>query len=108
MKEKSIQQFNNIRLIRTQARKLPLQALEEFLDKFTVVVVERRYEEANRLTAERQRLERMIKIRAMMLQEGIDPADLLTMATQPKRQQKTLAVCPLKKEFEYENNGTST
>lgn len=84
----AIRHFNNIRVMRAQARKLPLQALEEFLDKFTVVVVERRYEEANRQTVERQRLEKMNRLRSMMLEDGLDPADLLQMATPPARKKK--------------------
>ena len=85
----AIRHFNNIRVMRAQARKLPLQALEEFLDKFTVVVVERRYEEANRLTVERQRLEKMNRLRSMMLEEGLDPADLLPTVAPPARKKRS-------------------
>ena len=87
MKE-AIRQFNNIRVMRAQARKLPLQVLEEFLDRFTVVVVERRYEEAKRQTVERQRLEKMNKLRSTMLEEGLDPADLLPTAAPPARKKR--------------------
>jgi len=88
MKE-AISQFNNIVVMRAQTCKMPLQALEEFLDKFTVVVVERRYEEANRQTVERQRLEKMNRLRSMMLKEGLDPADLLQTAQLTKKQENS-------------------
>lgn len=93
MKE-AIRQFNNIRVMRAQTRKMPLQALEEFLDRFTVVVVERRYEEANRQTVERQRLEKMNKLRSTMLEEGLDPADLLPTAAPPARKKRRSQILP--------------
>jgi len=86
--KKAIRQFNNIRVMRAQARKLPLQALEEFLDRFTVVVVERRYEEANRQTVERQRQAKINKLRSMMLDEGFDPVDLLPSDGRTASQEK--------------------
>ena len=86
--KKAISQFNNIGVMRAQTRKMPLQALEEFLDKFTVVVIERRYDEANRQTVERQRQAKINKLRSMMLEEGLDPADLLLTAGPPARKKR--------------------
>lgn len=36
----TLQVLNNIRTLRAQARELPLEVLEEVLEKFTVVVTE--------------------------------------------------------------------
>jgi DNA-binding protein H-NS len=41
----TLQVLNNIRTLRAQARELPLEVLEEVLEKFTIVVAERSEEE---------------------------------------------------------------
>ncbi|WP_420065460.1 H-NS family nucleoid-associated regulatory protein [Pectobacterium colocasium] len=69
--------LNNIRTLRAQARELDLATLEEMLEKLTVIVEERREEEAS---AQQQNAERQAKIealRAKLLEDGIDPAELL-------------------------------
>lgn len=104
----AIKQLNNIRLLRAQARELPLEALEELLDKLKVVVVERRDEEKNRQTTERQRLEKLEKFRSIMLEDGIDPADLLLMAAQPAKDKKSRTGRPPKYEYSNENGETRT
>ncbi len=52
----ALQVLNNIRTLRAQARELPLEVLEEVLEKFTIVVAERSEEKAAE-AANRERLE---------------------------------------------------
>ncbi|QQG27117.1 H-NS histone family protein [Pectobacterium carotovorum] len=69
--------LNNIRTLRAQARETDLATLEEMLEKLTVIVEDRREEEAN---AQQQNAERQAKIealRAKLLEDGIDPSELL-------------------------------
>ncbi|WP_248463877.1 H-NS family nucleoid-associated regulatory protein [Pectobacterium versatile] len=69
--------LNNIRTLRAQARETDLATLEEMLEKLTVIVEERREEEAS---AQQQNAERQAKIealRAKLLEDGIDPSELL-------------------------------
>ncbi|KHN52698.1 H-NS family histone-like protein [Pectobacterium fontis] len=69
--------LNNIRTLRAQARETDLATLEEMLEKLTVIVEDRREEEAS---AQQQNAERQAKIealRAKLLEDGIDPAELL-------------------------------
>lgn len=72
-----IKQLNNIRSLRAQARELPLDVLEEILEKLTVVVGERHEEETSRLANESQRREKLETLRQMMLEDGIDPSELM-------------------------------
>lgn len=55
----TLQVLNNIRTLRAQARELPLEVLEEVLEKFTVVVTERSEEEKVAEAANRERLEKL-------------------------------------------------
>lgn len=69
--------LNNIRTLRVQARELDLATLEEMLEKLTTIVEDRREEEAS---VQQQNAERQAKIealRAKLLEDGIDPSELL-------------------------------
>lgn len=79
--------LNNIRSLRAQARELPLETLEDILEKFNVIVSERREEEAKRNEIS-ERTEKLNKLRQLMLDEGIDPSELVefsTGQTKPKK-----------------------
>ncbi|GLY60976.1 DNA-binding protein [Pectobacterium carotovorum subsp. carotovorum] len=72
--------LNNIRTLRAQAREIDLATLEEMLEKLTTIVEDRREEEAS---AQKQNSERQAKIealRARLLEDGIDPSELLVGA----------------------------
>ncbi|MBN3265431.1 MULTISPECIES: H-NS family histone-like protein [Pectobacterium] len=72
--------LNNIRTLRAQAREIDLATLEEMLEKLTTIVEDRREEEAS---AQQQNSERQAKIealRARLLEDGIDPSELLVGA----------------------------
>lgn len=74
----ALKTLNNIRSLRTQARELALETLEEMLEKFTIVVEERREEE---VSAQKEQAERQAKLEAFrqkLLEDGIDPAELVS------------------------------
>lgn len=73
----SLKALNNIRTLRAQARELQLSDLEEMLEKFSVVVSERREENQASEAAVREKEEKLAKYRELLLSEGIDPNELL-------------------------------
>lgn len=103
-----IKQLNNIRTLRAQARELPLDSLEEMLDKFKVVVVERRDEESARLANESHRREKVEALRQMMLEDGIDPSELMAMSGITTKPKKTREPRPAKYEYTDEAGQTKT
>ena len=70
--------LNNIRTLRAQARELDLETLEEMLEKLTAIVEDRREEEANAQQQNAERLAKIEAVRAQLLEDGIDPAELLS------------------------------
>ena len=73
----AIKALNNIRTLRAQARETDLATLEEILEKLTAIVEDKRQEET---IAQQQNAERQGKIealRAQLLEDGIDPSELL-------------------------------
>lgn len=84
----TLQVLNNIRTLRAQARELPLEVLEEVLEKFTVVVTERSEEEKAAEAANRERLEKLSQYREMMIADGIDPNELMDAAVNIKVRKK--------------------
>lgn len=73
----AIKTLNNIRTLRAQAQETDLATLEEILEKLTAIVEDKRQEET---IAKQQNAERQGKIealRAQLLEDGIDPSELL-------------------------------
>ncbi len=58
----TLQVLNNIRTLRARARELPLEVLEELLEKLTTVVSERSEEEKELEAANRERLKNSVTI----------------------------------------------
>ncbi|MEL2330349.1 H-NS family nucleoid-associated regulatory protein [Klebsiella pneumoniae] len=83
----TLQVLNNIRTLRAQARELPLEVLEEVLEKFTVVVTGSEEEKAAE-AANRERLEKLAQYREMMIADGIDPNELMDAAVNIKVRKK--------------------
>lgn len=83
----TLQVLNNIRTLRAQARELPLEVLEEVLEKFTIVVAERSEEKAAE-AANRERLEKLSHYREMMIADGINPSELMDAAVNIKVRKK--------------------
>ncbi|CAJ0992890.1 H-NS family nucleoid-associated regulatory protein [Pantoea sp. Nvir] len=94
--------LNNIRTLRAQARELPLNDLEEILEKLTVVVTERREEVEAEETQNREKEEKLSKYREMLLADGIDPNELLGALEISKKRVKR-APRPAKYSYADEN-----
>ncbi|KTH36451.1 H-NS family nucleoid-associated regulatory protein [Klebsiella aerogenes] len=70
--------INNIRILRAQARDLTLETLEEMLEKLSIVVEERREDEVSTRKQQEERQTKLEAYRQKMLEDGIDPAELLS------------------------------
>ncbi|MBN3053758.1 H-NS histone family protein [Pectobacterium brasiliense] len=95
--------LNNIRTLRAQARETDLATLEEMLEKLTVIVEDRREEEAS---AQQQNAERQAKIealRAQLLEDGIDPSELLGSVSATKSEKSKREPRPAKYKYVDEN-----
>lgn len=73
----AIKTLNNIRTLRAQARETDLATLEEMLEKLTAIVEDRRQEESLALQQNAERQAKIEALRAQLLEDGIDPAELL-------------------------------
>lgn len=69
--------LNNIRSLRAQARETDLATLEEMLEKLTAIVEERREEDSRNQQEQTERQAKIDALRARLLEDGIDPAELL-------------------------------
>ncbi|UDG80767.1 DNA-binding protein H-NS [Candidatus Hartigia pinicola] len=72
-----LKSLNNIRTLRAQAREISLDALEEILEKLTVVVDERREEETKIRAELEERNRKLEKVREIILEQGVDLKELL-------------------------------
>ena len=73
----AIKTLNNIRTLRAQARETDLGSLEEMLEKLTAIVEDRRQEESLALQQNAERQAKIEALRAQLLEDGIDPSELL-------------------------------
>ncbi|MES0223523.1 H-NS family histone-like protein [Citrobacter freundii] len=73
----AIKALNNIRTLRAQARETDLATLEEMLGKLTAIVEDRRQEESLALQQNAERQAKIEALRAQLLEDGIDPSELL-------------------------------
>ena len=101
--------LNNIRTLRAQARETDLETLEEMLEKLSVIVDERREEEQAILKEQEQRQAKLEAFRQKLLEDGIDPAELLAVvgSSQPKAK-STRAPRPAKYKYTDENGNEQT
>lgn len=99
----SLKALNNIRTLRAQAREIPLSDLEEMLEKFSVVVAERREESSASEAAIREKEEKLAKYRELLLQDGIDPNELLSALTPTGKTRAKRAPRPAK--YKYVEDG---
>ncbi|QDX97105.1 DNA-binding protein [Pectobacterium carotovorum subsp. carotovorum] len=95
--------LNNIRSLRAQARETDLATLEEMLEKLTVIVEERREEEAKTQQEQAERLAKIEALRAKLLEDGIDPAELLGSVSATKSAKSKRAPRPAKYKYVDEN-----
>ncbi|MEQ9861363.1 H-NS histone family protein [Pectobacterium cacticida] len=95
--------LNNIRTLRAQARETDLATLEEMLEKLTVIVEDRREEEAKTQQEQAERLAKIEALRAQLLEDGIDPAELLGSVSATKSAKSKRAPRPAKYKYVDEN-----
>ncbi|MEH0833025.1 H-NS histone family protein [Pectobacterium cacticida] len=95
--------LNNIRSLRAQARETDLATLEEMLEKLTVIVEERREEETKIQQEQAERLAKIEALRAKLLEDGIDPAELLGPVSATKSAKSKRAPRPAKYKYIDEN-----
>jgi hypothetical protein len=81
----AIKTLNNIRTLRAQARETDLATLEEMLEKLTAIVEDRRQEESLALQQNAERQAKIEALRAQLLEDGIDPSELLAILNLPVR-----------------------
>lgn len=99
----ALKSLNNIRSLRAQAREFQLADLEEMLEKFNVVVSERLEERQASEAAVREKEEKLAKYRELMLQDGIDPNELLGSLVTAGKIVAKRASRPAK--YKYSENG---
>lgn len=105
----TLKALNNIRTLRAQARETDLETLEEMLEKLSVIVDERREEEQAILKEQEQRQAKLEAFRQKLLEDGIDPAELLLAvgSSQPKAKSPR-APRPAKYKYTDENGNEQT
>ena len=90
----TLQVLNNIRTLRAPTREVALEALEDILEKLTVIVSERREEEKANEEANRVHLEKLSQYREMLIADGIDPSELMsTTGIVKERKQRKSRMC---------------
>ncbi|CAO94982.1 H-NS family histone-like protein [Erwinia tasmaniensis] len=94
-KTNPFQGLNKIRVMRAAAREMPYEMMEEIREKLNAIVDDLRDEHQARASQESERLEKLEKYREMLLQDGIDPADLADSEL-PRKQKASRAPRPAK------------
>ncbi|EBB1562427.1 H-NS family nucleoid-associated regulatory protein [Salmonella enterica] len=100
--------LNNIRTLRAQAREIDLATLEEMLEKLTTIVEDRREEEASFLKQQEEKQAKLEAFRQKMLEDGIDPAELLSVAGTSIKTKSTRTPRPAKYKYTDENGNEQT
>lgn len=106
--EDELKLLNSIRGLRAAARDLPLDFLERVLKKFRFVVRERREKEFLRQKAQDERNERLEKLRLLLLEKGIDPAELVTRSASDEKPEKVRTSRTARYKYQSANGKTKT
>lgn len=83
--------LNNYRTLRAQARETPLELLEDMLAKLATIVEELRDEQDYVRKGQEKRLAKLKAIQAQLLEDGIDPQELLN-GFSPKKETRSKSV----------------
>lgn len=102
-----LKNLNNIRTLRAQARDVDLTTLEEILEKLTSIIEDRRQEDAAAIAGNTQRMEKLEKYRKQLLEDGIDPSELLG-SIQTGKTKKSHPLRPAKYKYIDENGESKT
>ncbi|MFW4198881.1 H-NS family nucleoid-associated regulatory protein [Enterobacter sp. MGH 38] len=99
----SLKILNNIRTLRAQSREFSLEHLEEMLEKLTTVVEDRRQEEVAFLKDKEERQAKLEAFRQQLLEDGIDPAELLSGLSSSSKPKSSREPRPAKYKYIDEN-----
>lgn len=99
----SLKILNNIRTLRAQSREFSLENLEEMLEKLTTVVEDRRQEEVTFLKDKEERQAKLEAFRQQLLEDGIDPAELLSGLSSSSKPKSSREPRPAKYKYIDEN-----
>lgn len=99
----SLKILNNIRTLRAQSREFSLENLEEMLEKLTTVVEDRRQEEVTFLKDKEERQAKLEAFRQQLLEDGIDPAELLSGLSSSSKPKSSREPRPAKFKYIDEN-----
>ncbi|MGL6297198.1 MAG: H-NS family nucleoid-associated regulatory protein [Plesiomonas sp.] len=104
-----IKLLTNIRNMRALARELPMEQLDDMLEKLTTVVEERRHEAEQHRAENEERQRKLQQYREMLIADGIDPNELLNLLADnaPAKKSKR-AARPAKYEYRDENGELKT
>jgi len=106
--EDELKLLNSIRDLRAAARDLPLDFLEMVLQKVRLVVSERREKELSRKKVQDDHNERLEKLRLLLLEKGIDPAELVTSTAGDEKPVKARSPRTARYKYQGENGKTRT
>ncbi|MBU9833645.1 H-NS histone family protein [Rahnella sp. L72c] len=104
----SLKVLNNIRSLRAEAREVSLETLEEMLEKLSAVIEDRREEEASFIKEKEKRQAKLEAIRAKLLEDGIDPEELISGLQTPSKRKSTRETRPAKYKYTDENGNERT
>ncbi|QDK20746.1 DNA-binding protein [Leclercia adecarboxylata] len=100
--------LNNIRSLRVATRDFPLAFLEMVLQKVRLVISERREQELSRKKVQDEHNERVEKLRLLLLEKGIDPAELVTSTADDEKPVKARPPRTPRYKYRSENGKTRT
>ncbi len=105
----SLQTLNNIRTLRAQARELSPETIEEIIEKLLVIAGERRDEEKAKEEANREHKEKVQKLRELLVEQGVDPYELIEEGVaKPRKQKKVRETRPPKYKYTDESGEERT
>lgn len=101
--------LTNIRTLRAQARETTLETLEEILEKLTAIVEDRREEDATVRKEQEERQAKLEAIRAQLLENGIDPEELIAgLQSSSTKRKSAREPRPAKYKYTDENGNEQT
>ncbi|MBQ0600867.1 H-NS histone family protein [Klebsiella oxytoca] len=105
----SLKTLNNIRTLRAQARELSPETIEELIEKLQVIAGERRDEEKAKEEANREHKEKVQKLRELLVEQGVDPYELIEEGVaKPRKQKKVRETRPAKYKYTDESGEERT
>lgn len=105
----ALKALNNIRTLRAHARETDLATLEEMLEKLSAIIEDRREEESAVRKEQEERQAKLEAFRQNLLEDGIDPAELLaTVGSSQPKAKSSRAPRPAKYKYIDENGNEQT